>query len=334
MYNQFIGSPKSVKTKRLDDREKAIVANYGWFLESYHYLTQGKTTEYVQNSGKRLFIDSGAFSADSLGAPIDIAEYAKWVNEHQHLVAYIDAGTGKLVGEQSAPDPGANDIALVAGLDVIDTAGATSGKADGALGTYQNVWRFENNFGIKCLPTVHYGEDPRWLDYYVQNYPYICLGGLVTGKMSDLQRNFDWLDQCWEQLTDKDGRARVKVHGFAVAGKRMLERYPWTSADASSWVKAGMYGRIIMHEDRFPTTVIVSEENARRQEPGQHYDSMKDAEKRDIAAFLAEHDWDIERLRTVWESRAVFNIWAFQRLENQINANPDRRFVREQHTFF
>ena len=37
----------------------------------------------------------------------------------------------------------------------------------------------------------------------------------------------------------------VKVHGFALIKKRLLEKYPFYSADSSSWLSGGQYGSVL-----------------------------------------------------------------------------------------
>jgi hypothetical protein len=112
-------------------------------LLSYHYFKtrQDLVKEYL-SKGFDLFIDSGAFSAETLGAPIDIDEYCNYIKE-----------TG---------------VGVYAGLDVIGDAEKTM----------QNVKYMEKAHGLTPIPTFHIGGDLKHL-YDMLNYQYIALGGLV-----------------------------------------------------------------------------------------------------------------------------------------------------------
>lgn len=101
----------------------------------------------------RFFLDSGAFSAFSLGEQIDINEYA----------AFIKANKSR--------------ITLASNLDVIGSW----------EGTKQNQIALEG-MGCDVLPVFHRGEPWEILEEYVKQYQYIALGGLVPvarfrGKM-------------------------------------------------------------------------------------------------------------------------------------------------------
>jgi hypothetical protein len=112
-------------------------------LLSYHYFK--KKAELVKSyiaKGYDIFIDSGAFSAETKGVPINIDEYCKFINE-----------TG---------------VGIYAGLDVIGNA----------TKTMENVKYMEEAYSLTPIPTFHLGGDLNDL-YKILHYPYIALGGLV-----------------------------------------------------------------------------------------------------------------------------------------------------------
>lgn len=314
MHNRYYGDSR--RTKNMTEHEKQILRTTPNCLESYHYYnTDTGMLAYNEDQhrdyGIEVFLDSGAFSADSLGATITVDEYCTWLQRHQHLVRRVDG------------------VPLQAGLDVIDTK-----NADGALATYQHQWRAENEYGLYLIPVFHFGEDWRWLDHYASNYPYIGLGGLVTGQGSDNARNTAWLDRCWDMLTDAHGRPLVKVHGFAVAGRTKLERYPWASCDASSWLKIATHGNIALHD--WGKVLAVSGNSPARKEAGQHLLSLRDRERDEIVAHIERHGFEPGRLMEHYQSRVAWNVAQFRSLQDRINANlgPDRRFVPEQGGLF
>lgn len=112
-------------------------------LCSYHYWkSKIELIKECLEKGYEVFVDSGAFSAKSLGKEIDIDAYCNFIIE-----------TG---------------VTMYAGLDVIGDASATM----------KNVHYMENRYGLKPIPTFHMGSELTEL-YPLMKYSYIALGGLV-----------------------------------------------------------------------------------------------------------------------------------------------------------
>lgn len=112
-------------------------------LASYHYFK--KKSDLIKSclrKGFDVFMDSGAFSAETKGVPINIDEYCKFI---------IDT-----------------KIPTYAGLDVIGNAKATM----------ENVKYMEKAYHLTPIPTFHLGGNIKDL-YELFNYDYIALGGLV-----------------------------------------------------------------------------------------------------------------------------------------------------------
>ena len=85
-----------------------------------------------------VFLDSGAYSALTKGAKIDIQDYIKFIKEN---LSVLD---------------------LYANLDVIYNAEATLAN--------QQIMEKE---GLSPIPCYHAGEDFSYLQYYIKNYDYI-----------------------------------------------------------------------------------------------------------------------------------------------------------------
>ena len=162
----------------------------------------------AKGSGKKLFardrntfLDSGGFSAMSIGAPISIEEYSDYVLEHKDNLTYY------------------------AQLDVVGNVKKT----------HQNLLYMEKR-GLKPLPVFHFKSDYKRLEELSQQYQYICLGGLVPlTKNKDLLKKH--LDKCFSII-----KTKVKLHGFGMTAQDILERYPFYSADSSSYIEANRRG--------------------------------------------------------------------------------------------
>ena len=222
------------------DNERAIIDSLPNILESYHYVFKPQFVEAMRNCGTKVFLDSGAFSAFTLGVSIDLPTYCTYIKENIDILRVEDG------------------IVMASVLDGIGDAQKT----------YENQLAMEA-LGAKPLPCFHFGEDPRYLTWYVGNYDYITIGGMVGKPVETLM---PWLDQMWENhLTDGSGAAKLKVHAFGITSKRIMERYPWHSVDSSTWIQNTSFGKIVE-----PThgPLSISPKSPSRHVIGQHVSNL------------------------------------------------------------
>lgn len=256
-----------------------------YVLESFHYVHKQKFVDWLAADNQKVFLDSGAFSAFATGAEIDIRAYCEFIHKNKHVIDVVDG------------------CLLASVLD---------GIGDPLL-TYQNQKYMESQ-GIKPLPCFHYGEDERYLEYYIANYDYITLGGMVPVSTEQL---YHWLDRIWDRyLTDGAGRPRVRVHGFGLTVVDLMQRYPWFSVDSSSWQKIGSFGSII-HPDY--GVLALSEHSPSRREAGKHYDNVNPVIREAWRKAIEVLGFDVERLRQWYYSRWTYNIWAFAEVNRRSN---------------
>jgi len=127
-----------------------------YFDEHMHIESMSK---YFSN----LFLDSGAFSVDSMNVRVDINEYSEFLRLHSEK---FDA---------------------YANLDVIH-------KAEETL---KNQKYLESQ-GLNPLPVFHMDEDMKFLDDYVGSYDYVGLGGIAK---SSIKKN-KWLESIFAKYPD------------------------------------------------------------------------------------------------------------------------------------
>jgi hypothetical protein len=175
-------------------------------LISFHYARtldlEAKLSAFA--SMPRIFGDSGAFSAVTLGARISVDEYAAWLSRWKHL------------------------LAVYANLDEI-------GDAEG---TWRNQKRLEA-MGHSPLPVYHTGEPWEYFDRYCREYPYLALGGAVGYPTSKLM---PWAIECFRRCR-RLGTGTV-FHGFGLTNLPAIMDLPWHSCDSSSWGGAYRFGRL------------------------------------------------------------------------------------------
>lgn len=272
--NYMPGQNRYVK---LTDHEKKLVTALPHILESWHYVGKQKFVDEMRSNNAKIFLDSGAFSAYTLGVPLSVEEY----------VAYIQRN---------------RDILRVEGNVVM--ASVLDGIGD-PLQTYRNQKEMEAR-GFCPLPCFHAGEDEKYLEYYIQNYEYITLGGMVGSSTKQLSV---WLDRVWNNyLLDGSGRPKIKVHGFGITSIFLMERYPWYSCDSSSWIQSAAFGNIVTPKYG---PLSVSSKSPNRHDAGQHASTLTQLEQDHVFNMLEEQGFTYERLSTVYESRAAYNLWAF-----------------------
>lgn len=278
--------------EKLNDHERSIVHQLPHILESYHYVGKQKYVDEMRNERAQIFLDSGAFSAFTLGVTIDVEVYCDYIRRNLDIIKVEDG------------------ITMASVLDGIGDP----------LATYRNQLRMEQ-LGVKPLPCFHAGEDERYLEWYVANYPYITLGGMVGSSTTQLAI---WLDRIWDRyLTDGSGRPRLRVHGFGITSIPLMERYPWHSCDSSSWIQSAAFGGVVT-----PAwgAINVSDKSPSRHDAGQHVTTLSSVEQDAVLRYLESNGFTYERLSTVYESRAAFNLWAFGVINTMINAKWNEQF--------
>lgn len=281
---------------RLTENEKRQRESATNLLESYHYIHRQTFVDSIRADGRKVFLDSGAFSAFTKGVEVDLPKYCEYIKRNKDIIEHVD---GTLLAS------------------VLDGIGDP-------LKTWQNQLAMEQ-LGVRPLPCFHYGEDERYLEWYIANYDYITLGGMVPISTPQLKL---WLDRIWEKyLTDGSGRPRIKVHGFGLTTVSLMERYPWYSVDSSSWVQiARVGGMLLMPEAR---VINVSNHSPQRRVEGQHIDTLTPLQRQAVEQKLAACGVDTERMREDYLSRWSYNIWAFDQLGIQ-HFEEDPKFVPDQ----
>lgn len=280
---------------QLTVNEQNLVKDLPHILESYHYVGGGRYVEEMRANNAKVFIDSGAFSAWTLGTEINLPKYCQWIIENQDIIRCED---GDLMAS------------------VLDGIGDP-------FKTYQNQIHMEG-LGVRPLPCFHFAEDENYLQWYIENYTYITIGGMVGKSKGVLKK---WLDHIWDRyLVDGSGRAKIKVHGFGLTSVELMERYPWHSCDSSTWIQLASFGNVLT-EEHGPISVSSKSPSAKQQ--GRHYTTLTDIERDAVAEIFAKRGFDYERLSTEYVSRAAYNLASFKEINDKLNERPKEPFVAE-----
>lgn len=265
---------------RLTPVQKQHRREVKYLLESYHYFNSDKQLSAVRSAGEKIFLDSGAYSAYTKGAKIDLHGYCRFI---------------------------------MANRDIVEAASVLDEIGDPQR-TYENQLAMER-MGVPPLPCYHMGEDPRYLEFYAANYEYITLGGLVGASTKQL---LNWLDEMWDKhLTDGAGRPKVKVHGFGITSRPAMSRYPWYSLDSAGWVQLSSAGGILHPDHGY---IYISSTSPSRKEEGRHFDTYSEVEKSILARDFQAIGYSIDELRDSYFARRTFCMWAFGELNRRFDS--------------
>ena len=150
----------------------------------------------------KYFVDSGAFSAYNTGIKIDIDEYIDFIKRSKCKI-YV-------------------------GLDVIKDEKKTK----------ENILYMKAKGLNDVIPTFHYPEPYEYLDYYLENFDYVALGGVaLMGTGNELKQ---WLNECFKRIQKHWPK---KIHGFGINNWEILKTYPFYSVDATSWNNPHKFGQ-------------------------------------------------------------------------------------------
>lgn len=284
--------PGGGRYANLNEREAAAMrkSNTRNILESYHYVNKQRIVDNMRENDAKIFLDSGAFSAWTTGVSIKIEDYCQYILRNHDILRVEDG-------------------AIMA--SVLDAIGS-------AQGTFENQMAMEK-LGVRPLPCFHKYEDPRYLEWYIKNYEYITIGGMVGSSPKVL---IQWLDEIWEKyLLDGAGNPRLKVHAFGVTSVQLMERYPWHSCDSSSWIQVARFGNVYSPDYG---VMSVSDESPSKHVAGQHFTNLPPLQAEAFEEKIKSKGFEIERLALAYEARAAYNVNEFMDLNDKINkANLD-----------
>lgn len=180
-------------------------------LVSYYYL-QSKDMDAIfpavfTEPYPRIFLDSGAFSATSLGVPITWQAYGQWVRKYKHW------------------------FQVISNLDTI-------GNTEATQATQEHL----ETLGLSPLPVFHVGSPWGILEKLCSHYPYLAFGGMVPYLLSAGKKSaglFRWVTQAMRIAR----KTHTRVHGFGCTTPALWKQFPWYSLDSSAWTQGYRYGQ-------------------------------------------------------------------------------------------
>lgn len=255
-------------------------------LFSYYNDKKGINDFFKENAFSKLFIDSGAFTAWTKGVKINVDEYINFLNEHYDRI-YL-----------------AGQVDIIAGTP--DSVPTAQQQYEASVGTWENYLYMRERLKNPdvLLYTFHIGEDFKflkqaleWRDSNGNPFPYMALGGTV-GKTSP--QKIEWFNKCWK-IIKNSSHPNVKVHAFGMTSLKILENFPFTSADSTSWILTSAMGSIY---SKFGNIFVSSN---RKNDPT-HYSHLPEEYKKQLTEHITSLGYSMEQLEIDYKARSCYNI--------------------------
>lgn len=265
----------------------------------------------------KLMLDSGAYSAWKRGVAVDLDSYMGYIDRnHDLLHTYVN-------------------------LDVIPGApGRPSTQAEveeAAKASYRNHRRMRKA-GFDPMPVFHFGESFDWLYRLLDDgEPYIGIGGMGNTTATT---QVDFLDRVFTVITDRAGIPTVRTHGLGVASFDLLRRYPFSTADATSWLMTAAMGSMFVPISRHnefdftqpPAKLTMSEVDRNKGVPPDHFLRYGPMMKERVQEYLDLVGVTLEQVVGSYEARASAIVYFMLRFQDAIGTRPFRHHVRGVHS--
>lgn len=234
----------------------------------------------------KLFIDSGAFSAHTKGIDIDVDEYIDYLNRNEDaltIYAQVDKIPGEFGKEKTREQ-----------------------KLEAPKLSWENYLymapKLKNK--DKLLPIFHQHEDWKWLhnmlEYTDENGNHIPYIGISPANDVPVKQKKVWLDKAFSIIA-KSSNPNVKTHAFGMTSLDLLEFYPFTSADSTSWIMTAVTGSIFS-EHGVILLSSVSKNNPK------HFNFRPKKEQEVLKKYFESKGYTLEGLMEDYKQREYWNI--------------------------
>lgn len=233
----------------------------------------------------KLFIDSGAYTAYTRNAVLDVDEYISYINGIDDNVT-IFAQVDKIPGQHGKEKT----------IEEITEAPILSWD------NYLYMWDKVKS-PDKLLPIFHRREGWQYLEQMLEttfdgkHIPYI---GIAATTDSTTQEKEEWFHKVF-QVIRTSSNPNVKTHAFGMTSLKLLESFPFTSADSTSWIMVGANGSIMS-----PFGVIYVSEND-TSSPN-HIKHLSPFVLKEFTGYLKEMDIDLQEISTSYKARMLANL--------------------------
>lgn len=244
-----------------------------------------KWIKYIQeNEHRKLFVDSGAFSAHTKGRELNVDEYIEYLNEREGLFEVI-AQVDKIPGEFGKPK----------------TKQQLLEAPELSWENYLYMRPRVKDY-TKLTPIFHQGEDFKHLKRMLEttfdgeHIPYI---GVSPANDLNTRAKMEWFETVFRIIRDSSN-PNVKTHAFGMTSLKVLEKYPFYSADSTSWLMTAANGSIMTKRG------IVLMSDVQLSNP-KHYNHLPEDAKKAVREEVEGWGYKIEDCMTDYKIRTSVN---------------------------
>lgn len=272
-------------------------------LRLFSQVNERKGIEEWREGGysDKLFIDSGAFSVAHAGKTVDIDIYIDYINARPDIPVFVE-------------------------LDVIPfpVLNATTAK-ECCDASWENYLYMKERVTSPChlLPLYHFGEPKsalrRILNTEVNGKlpEYIGIGGR-HGVSTELQDKYFY--EIFAEIQKSDN-PKVKVHAFGMTVIKLLEKFPFYSADSTTWLQLGINGNI---NTEACGIVHVSERGKYNKDNANAFpENLKSV----IEEEIEKYGYTLDEVSTNYKSRLKYNIDTMLRWAENYKYKGPEKFV-------
>lgn len=259
--------------------------------------------KFIDKRQCKTFCDSGAYGAAHSGKKIDLDQYIEFINNTPEceVFAVLDVIPWSTTGELG-----------------------TTEKKETADKTWENyvymLERVKDEYRDKLVCAFHYGEERYALDRIINGIngykpPYIALGGRAGVSTKKL---YNYLDKYFWPWVNESSNPKVKIHAFGVTVFEMLEKYPWYSADSTSWLRTGITGSIYSR-DAGNKVINLSDQ---RKKDLDHIYNLTPALRDIIINEIESRGFTVEQLAKDYKLRNLWNATYFKDWADNFTYKP------------
>lgn len=294
----FAGSCSAVVEKYLMDKEvnrlTSQLLERKVFKEWRTHIAETKATN-------KLLVDSGAYTAHKSDKKVDVDDYIKYLNENDeyiHIAAQLDTIPGKFRQYKSSKD-----------------------LTEAPEKSYENFLYMLPKLKTpeKLLPIYHQGEHLKWLEKIVAsevNGEPVQYMGISPANDRNIEEKEKFIEDCFN-IISKSNNPNIKTHAFGLTTLSTLERYPFTSADSTTWLISASYGYVMTPYG----TISVSHTRA---EAPDHINAFQPKEREFIINFIEEQGYTYSEVQEHYLPRMKFNIDYLTKWANEYHYRPPK----------
>ena len=271
-------------SKMVDEKLQAMGINRLASQLNDRSLLERWITYHREVEPRSIFVDSGAFSAHTKGRELDVDEYIQYVNDRKgcfEVIAQVDKIPGTF-GKKKTKE---------------ELLEAPELSWENYLYMRPKVLDYNN-----LTPIFHQGEDFKHLHRMLEttfdgeHIPYI---GISPANDVSTKDKGKWFEKVFAIIRDSSN-PNVKTHAFGMTSLELLEKYPFYSADSTSWLMTSANGSIMTSKG----LILLSDQ---QYDNPKHYIHLDQRAKDLIKEEVAGWGYDVEEGMVNYKIRGLIN---------------------------